>query len=137
MSRERLNKYSSDQSTRVEKLRGERQSLNAENNSLKAELAELKASMVALTEELAESRRECFDLKSERDYEAQLKEQKKKEEEEEKLKDEESQSQAAEENGNNDNPETELQPQAKEDVKSSALVASEGDEPKDAQQADS
>lgn len=77
LSRERLNKYSSDQSNRVEKLRGERQTLNSENNTLKAELADLKHSIVALNEELAESRKECFELRSEQEYEKQLKEEQK------------------------------------------------------------
>jgi chromosome segregation ATPase len=76
LSRDRLNKYSSDQSNRVEKLRNERQVLNTENTSLKAELADLKHSLSSLNDELAESRKECFELKSERDYEKRLKEEK-------------------------------------------------------------
>ena len=88
LSRERLNKYSSDQSTRVEKLRGERQSLNSENNSLKAELADLKASIVAMNEVLAETRKECFELKSEREWEKKMEQKKAEEEEQDRLKNE-------------------------------------------------
>lgn len=86
LSRERLNKYSSDQSNRVEKLRGERIALNSENMTLKAELEDLKSSIVALNEELAESRKECFDLKSEQEYAKQLEQQRKAEEDEQSKK---------------------------------------------------